>query len=56
MFAQLESLFRDNQGDTVRRMRRVRADPVCFEHLLGISVVGGDEANAPLIVDRRNVE
>ena len=29
----------------------MRADPIRFEHSLGISVVGGDETDAALLLD-----
>ncbi len=43
---------REDERHRVRRVGGVRADAVGFEHLLGVAVVGGDEADAPERVGR----
>ena len=42
-----------HERDRIRRVRGVRADAVRVEHLLGVAVVGGDEATPPAARPRR---
>ena len=46
------SLERQDERDRVRRVGSVRADSVVLEELLGVPVVGRDEADAPYPVRR----
>src|SRR3990172_11508429 len=53
-FREHRSVERDDERDRVRRVCRVRARAVVFEHLLGVAVVGRDEADAAKALDGRD--